>query len=648
MSAARRKSPFPAKPTSFFTQSLSFCTAFLRQISNASSRDIPCGNSYKFRVPPAGKTILVLANAILLVVLLFYGFDSTKYINLKLIAYRAGFLSLGQIPLIFLLSGKNNLIGLFTGHSYERLNYLHRWCGRTLLLTVTLHFAYWLGDWSPYHWYRDDKTTRTGLTCWAILIWMFLTGLRPIRNWQYEFFVYQHLVSFITLVIMILVHTPSDVHAWVWIGIGIMVLDRAIRSSSLMRNNLDFTFWRKRGNILSIIWRPEAEITPLSHGMTRVTIYDPPIKWKPGQHVFLGYQSISPLQQHPFCISSIPSDGKLEFLIKAHQGGTRKLYLHAKKHSGLPTSRELLKRDGIPAEIDGPYGNMRPLHQFDSIVFLAGGTGATFTTPLLRDLVGQWKQAAGKSRGRFKVPHGLIHRRLRYIWVVKLGTQLDWFSEGLGRALEDVKGIRDQGYDIELFVSVYVTSDRSFASEYNASSRASSRPSSAGPRQSRFFEKMGNGQDGDELSRQPLDDKRPPEESYLDPRAAPLPSAPGLRQTRTCQPDGTCCCQVSVRSEKSGMGPEQGTCNCNDCSHCPKTPRSFRSFSRPMLAGQNPLQSHPQLPLQLAPSRKLHKDIALLSGRPHPRTIIRTTLEKAEGETAVVSCWPLGLNDDVR
>ncbi|KAJ8604203.1 hypothetical protein MRB53_041916 [Persea americana] len=48
---------------------------------------------------------------------------------------------MAQLPLIMLLSTKRNFVSMVSGTSYERLNILHRWTSRGLLVTATIHFC---------------------------------------------------------------------------------------------------------------------------------------------------------------------------------------------------------------------------------------------------------------------------------------------------------------------------------------------------------------------------------------------------------------------------------------------------------------------------------------------------------------------------
>ena len=72
---------------------------------------------------------------------------------------RAAWVTLAQLPLLLLLAGKNNLIGLVTGIAYERLNVFHRWVGRAIWLTATLHWAYQQHGWDLYGLTAMEKAT---------------------------------------------------------------------------------------------------------------------------------------------------------------------------------------------------------------------------------------------------------------------------------------------------------------------------------------------------------------------------------------------------------------------------------------------------------------------------------------------------------
>jgi hypothetical protein len=146
MSAARAGLPTPSKPKSRLALANATLFALTREASNFSVH-IPLKNKI-LRLPTVGRVSLVLANAVVLIVLCLYGLDLKAPLNRENVGFRCGVVTLAQLPLIFLLSGKNNIIGFLSGISYERLNWLHRWCARCMLLTATIHMGYFLSGMS--------------------------------------------------------------------------------------------------------------------------------------------------------------------------------------------------------------------------------------------------------------------------------------------------------------------------------------------------------------------------------------------------------------------------------------------------------------------------------------------------------------------
>ena len=55
---------------------------------------------------------------------------------------RTGLLAAAQLPLVFLLGTRNNLLALVVGRSYEKLKVLHKIVGKLIFLCSTLHVAF--------------------------------------------------------------------------------------------------------------------------------------------------------------------------------------------------------------------------------------------------------------------------------------------------------------------------------------------------------------------------------------------------------------------------------------------------------------------------------------------------------------------------
>ncbi len=601
-----------------FWVSFATATAVGRELSYASLGTLSWGKR-SFHFPTLGRTILVLSNVIVVLVLCFYKLDLGDKWSWEDIGYRTGFVSIAQLPLIVLLSAKDNIIGVLTGFSYERLNWLHRWTARTLWLSATLHMGFWFRNWARYDYIgvklTTDPITQRGFAAWCILTFIVVTSVTPMRKLSYEIFVISHLITFAGFIAAVWLHVPDEVKVWVWLPIAFFALDRLLRTRRILYLNLtSFHFWKRKTNGF---WANSASFTALPDGVTRISIDKPVFMWKPGQHVFLSCHSLLPLQSHPFTIASLPSDGKLEFLIKAHGGGTKEFFTHASKSDGLPLTNQnpgsTIKKIGI----EGPYGRMRNLRQFDSVVFFAGSTGATFTVPHLRYIVQSWLLDKAVSPRRSFTGEEALTRRIRFIWVVKSRNQLDWFKMQLCQVINDTnegrtKCLRD---DRQVEISVYVTCDEELRAEGVTSTRSCKSVAHGEPKQAESG-----------LSEESTMEKKHPKE------IVEVKSLQSTELTRSegggCGPDGSCCCRAKVEDESNGP-----ICT---CAHGSKAITTCSAI----------LASEPQ-PME-QPTVTPNPAIKLLSGRPQPRSIIRKVLEEAEGESAVVVCGPQGLREDVR
>jgi hypothetical protein len=282
--------------------------------------------------------------------------------------------------------------------------------------------------------------------------------------------------------------------------------------------------------------------------------------------------------------------------------------------------------------IEGPYGCLRPLRQFDSVVFFAGSTGVTFTLPLLRDIVQGWRENAdagtrtGKSRRSLLARQtGAATRHVRFVWVIKSRGQLGWFSEQLSSIANELHTLQESARDIKLELTVYVTCDESFTEEHKSllstitapnhhlSSLKETEHGIVQYRGSNVYEDRKKGIEKEEVR-----------------ELARADSEGGLD---ACGPNRTCCCRTAV--DEAALPDSIAPCCC-------ASPSKTASSSRPT----SHISSAPSASMKQRLS--VHPSIAIYSGRPKTRDIIRRSLEQALGESAVVVCGPQGLVADVK
>jgi len=242
MRAAAANRSRPAAPSNVLSTSIACVTAICREVSYAQWTP---RNSRYFKIPPVGTIALIVGYLAWVILLEFVNNTVEGAQHFTSLGVRAAWLGVAQVPLLILLAGKNNLIGAVAGVSYERLNVLHRWVARVLFFLVTLHMIFVHLAWNAYSLrpleYATDSCIPTGWAVYAILIWMNLSTIAPIRNFSYEFFIIQHIVTFFGFIIAIMMHLPSTAlysRVYIYIPIALYFLDRLIRSSRYAWNNI--------------------------------------------------------------------------------------------------------------------------------------------------------------------------------------------------------------------------------------------------------------------------------------------------------------------------------------------------------------------------------------------------------------------------
>lgn len=137
-----------------------------------------------------------------------------------------------------------------------------------------------------------------------------------------------------------------------------------------------------------------ATLTALPNGATRVRLQRS-IRSAPGAHVFLWLPAIRLTQSHPF---TLVSTNPVEFVVRSHHGFTADMYQYAQKHG--PEKK-------LRCALSGPYGHpTEDLAMYDSVLLVAGGSGASFTFALGLNL------ARSISSARKPV-------RLSFTWIVR-------------------------------------------------------------------------------------------------------------------------------------------------------------------------------------------------------------------------------------
>ncbi|CDZ98418.1 Ferric reductase, NADH/NADPH oxidase and related proteins [Phaffia rhodozyma] len=328
---------------------------------------------------------------------------------------RFGFLTLAQLTPLFLLSTKNNPLAFILSTGYEKINWAHRWLGRTVWLTATCHGAMWAYKHGRQYTLSNQKT-RWGLAVYSFLCLSALTSIKPIRSKCYTLFWIAHMMSIIGFFATIAYHTPFA-QPWIYPPIALYAFDLCARLVKLRFK--------------------DAELIPLE-GMTLIHIPHATHGWLPGQHVYLriftsNWSALEPA--HPFTILSPPrrpsqtdssaverGDG---LILLAGCSGNWTRSIHSLARTGQSsctkavTSEDSEKTDtpgvAVSVMLDGPYGSFGAHglseEKAEVVICIAGGSGVSFLIALAEEARAEWAAIGSRARSGVKV--------IELIWVVR-------------------------------------------------------------------------------------------------------------------------------------------------------------------------------------------------------------------------------------
>jgi hypothetical protein len=379
---------YPTKPENFFEQIHATGTAILREISYPQA--IIHNRWFAFLSPPPLGRILFLA--CYWAVILFLSSHNVVIHDAyywERIGFRNAWISVTQVPLIFFLATKSSFIGLVIGVSHERLNWLHRWVSRTLLVTVSIHGGFFMREWVRADFVELElemmPMVKYGIGAWSILVWTFITSISPLRRMSHRLFVLQHIAAAAVLLWCLWVHVPSYAAYNVWLAIGTLALDWIIRLFLILYRNFRF----KVGSCCNTNKRigHQVELRAVKGDITIVAIKDVHFSWKAGQHLYLWIPRFGPLS-HPFTIATPCRTTKechcneIQIAIKAQSssgfsGRIHRLALQTQGTSG----------NSLTGLIAGPFGVPPKWEAYETLILICASTGASYCLPILESIV---------------------------------------------------------------------------------------------------------------------------------------------------------------------------------------------------------------------------------------------------------------------
>ncbi|TYJ57001.1 hypothetical protein B9479_002280 [Cryptococcus floricola] len=319
---------------------------------------------------------------------------------------RPGFLALAQLPVILLLSLKSPIpLPIFLPSlSYEHYNFLHRWAGRTLFLSVSVHGGMWINQFvttNQYDQLSAEKSKR-GMLAYGMMGMVVLTSLKPVRRMCYQLFWMAHVLFFVGFFAAISYHTPYS-RPWVWPCVSIYAYDLCVR---MLRYRIK-----------------DATLVPIDSTLTMIHIPDCDAGWLPTQHILIRVlRGSGVFESHPFTITNAPatafSAAPRGIILYAKVAGdwTRKLHNLARdttrevgdekecflqQQPGQGAGLQGIDHPGrkVQIVIDGPYGGLKmDLGQYEHVLLVGGGSGITFILGSVEEALRVREQGRGPAK----------------------------------------------------------------------------------------------------------------------------------------------------------------------------------------------------------------------------------------------------------
>ena len=263
-----------------------------------------------------------------------------------------------NFSLLTFLALRNNPLSFLTGYSYDKLILLHKVAGYAAIFWTMIHIILFsINGAQDGIFYTEARETKIVVGWVAGLAMLIILGTALTLRWiPYEAFYTSHAVlSVLTLITMAF-------HPDTWGAIWICMITAAFWSADVIIRLIRL-FWHSIGN--------SATLSPLPNGGVRVVMHKSP-KITPGAHCSLWVPSVRLIETHPVAVLSTDP---LEFVFASYDGFTGDLY------------RTSLKKKTVWASVHGSYGSSIDFTNLDKLVFIAGGSGASFTFALAMKLL---------------------------------------------------------------------------------------------------------------------------------------------------------------------------------------------------------------------------------------------------------------------
>ncbi|WRT65682.1 uncharacterized protein IL334_002627 [Kwoniella shivajii] len=384
----------------------------------------------------------------------WYGHRDTQLI--RYLSDRTGIMCFYNLPLLWCLAGRNDIILWMTGWSYSTLNLFHRWVARIAVLQAIVHSAGYTylerdilaEEFAQRYWW-------TGVIATIVMSLLVPLSVRPIRERFYEIFLIIHITFALITLVTLWYHVEvfdGEYYPWIYACIAVWCLDRFIRIVRVLILTYKALSKTGKNTIATISGNAGTAVNQLGRGLIRLSITtSTKINPQPGQYYFIYTPfSMKPWENHPFTLASWrqnQNETTLDFLIAPLSGATKrwqkKVLLQSTQvqQNGVSSGEKQIE---LRLLLEGPYGHTNPIQNYDKVLLISGGSGITSSLPYLHKL---------KMIG-IELPEPTV-KLITLIWIIK---KKEYTSDVLSFELKEYIEYGSVG-GIPFQLELYVTRD---------------------------------------------------------------------------------------------------------------------------------------------------------------------------------------------
>ena len=324
-------------------------------------------------------------------------FDTEFLFKSRMIGERSGIISTFLMIPTFLFAGRNNFFLWWTGWKQSTFFQYHKAVARVCIGSALVHTFGYLAYFLRGHYYKNAHSLKYwiwGSVSMVAGCIIFIQAMGRLRSWNYELFLYCHLLMAVFFLVGAWIHV--DEFGWA----ALMYFCTAFWAFDRFARLVRMAYFGIRTAKVSLLDDNVLEIIVPRHGYWPVY---------PGAYGYIYFMRTSLFwQSHPFSVISSDDGKTVEFYVKMKRGATETIQKY------LQTQRN--NRSDLNIALEGPYGHYVDMNEYQNVVLYSSGNGITGVYPFISDCL--------------ENPNSKV-KSVKLYWIVQTLESVGWFLSEL-------------------------------------------------------------------------------------------------------------------------------------------------------------------------------------------------------------------------